>query len=151
MSPTCCPGVNTLGRRIIREHGWLSHKITVILQILGAWKFRWRAIAECSVSFKFRCGWVLLWSLNVLFAFRCLFNFGKTLDPGRKYWNKTTPKICKVTVIEERWLMNISECWSFNSALRNSIRNSRKCGSPWVLQYFRLLTLCVQFAKKYSR
>ena len=32
---------------------------TVILQIFGALKFRWRAIAERSVSFKFRCPWML--------------------------------------------------------------------------------------------
>ena len=39
------------------------------------------------VYFKYRCLWMLLWSRNVFFAFRCLlFNFGKTID-HRKYRN----------------------------------------------------------------
>ena len=33
--------------------------ITVILQTFGALKFRWRAIPERSVEFKFRCRWML--------------------------------------------------------------------------------------------
>ena len=53
---------------------------TVILQIFGVLKFRWRAIAEGPVEFKCWCSRMLSWSLNVFFAFRCLFNFGKTID-----------------------------------------------------------------------
>ena len=35
-------------------------------------------------------------SLNALFLFRCLFNFGKTLTTENTE-NKPTPKICKIT------------------------------------------------------
>ena len=61
-----------------------SQPHTVILQIFGALKFRWRTIMEHSVSFKIRCQRILSLSLNVFFAFRCLFIFGKTSD-HRKY------------------------------------------------------------------
>ena len=68
---------------------------TVILQIFGALKFRYRAIAERLVSFKFRCPWTLPWSLMYFFSFGRLFNSSETID----HRNKTTPKICKITVV----------------------------------------------------
>ena len=37
------------------------------------------------------------WSLYVYSVLRCLFNFGKTID-HRNTENKTTPKICRITV-----------------------------------------------------
>ena len=52
---------------------------TVILQIFGALKFRYRAVTERSVSFKFLCS-LMPWSLNALLFFRCLLNFGETID-----------------------------------------------------------------------
>ena len=73
------------------------YRLTVILQIFGTLKFRHRAIAERSVSFKFRCPWMLPWSLDVFFSFRCLFNFGETID-HHNYRKKTTPKIWKIKV-----------------------------------------------------
>ena len=75
---------------------WVCH--TVILQFFGALKFRFRAITERSVSFKFRCPWVLSWPLNVFFSFWRLFDFGKTTDlTTENTENKTTPKNCKIT------------------------------------------------------
>ena len=37
----------------------LVDRCTVTLQIFGELKFRWRAIVERSVQFKFRCPWML--------------------------------------------------------------------------------------------
>ena len=51
------------------------NQAAVILQIFGSLKFRWRAIMEHSVSFKFRCPWMLSLSPNVFFSLRCLLYF----------------------------------------------------------------------------
>ena len=54
-------------------------------------------ITKRSVSFKFRWPWMMSWSLNVFFAFRCLFNFRKNHWPP-KIPKIKPPKICKLRV-----------------------------------------------------
>ena len=56
---------------------------------------------ERSVSFKFRCPWMLQRSPHVFFLFRCFLISVKPLTTGITK-NKTTPKFCKITVCETR-------------------------------------------------
>ena len=53
-------------------------------------------MTECSMSFKFRCPWMLPLLFNVFFSCWCLFNFGEKPLTTENTENETPPKICTI-------------------------------------------------------